>query len=137
MTDNLRLTLILLGVGLLLIVLAFIGLRVLFLTASLDTLASLLAGLAVVLPIAVGMAFCLGRLESRGAMTAMELTMKTAVAGYAPMAVASVKAASIMEKALGDRLRQQQAAAFLGMVGDTLPQLRPGSGEIVDGEVTM
>lgn len=87
----------LIGVGLLLTILAFVGLHFLFLTSTLDTLSWLLSGSLIALPALAGFAFWLGKIEARGALAAMDVTMRTAVQGFAPSQVAGVRAMSIME----------------------------------------
>lgn len=136
---NWNIVLVLVGVGLLFLALAFIGLHYLFLTSTLDTLAWLLSGALVVFPALVGFAFWLGKIEARGAMRVIE----PIITGLAPMQVASARTYVTMEKELDRRVNERMAREFLGNM-EAIPQLTSGNGtrrvqgEVVDsGEVTL
>lgn len=130
------------GAGLLLITLAFVGLHFLFLTSSLDTLSWLLSGSLIALPALAGFAFWLGKIEARGALAAMDVTMRTAVQGFAPSQVAGVRAMSIMEQAVERRMNQRMAQDFMSGMSEAVPQLTSRSEskpQVIDqgGEVTL
>jgi len=134
----------LIGAGLVMLAMAFVGLHYLFLTSTLDTLAWILSGALIALPALVGFAFYLGKIEARGALTAMETTMRTAVQGFAPSQVAGVKAMNLMEQAVERRMNERMAREYLGGLSEAIPQLSSGNGarrvqgEVVDqGEVSM
>ena len=128
--------------GILLAAAAFIGLHYLFITSTLDTLSWLLAGALIALPALTGFAYYLGKIEARGALTAMETTMRTAVQGFAPSQVAGVKAMSLMEQAVERRMNERMAREYLGGMNEAIPQLAGGNGskpaQVIDqGEVSM
>lgn len=132
----------LIGVGLLLTILAFVGLHFLFLTSTLDTLAWLLSGSLIALPGLAGFAYYLGKTEARGALAAMEWTMKTAVNGIAPMNMAATRQWAILEKEVDRQASKRIAEGFMAGMSEAVPQLPSGTrrvqGEVVDnGEVTL
>lgn len=132
----------LIGIGLLLTVLAFAGLHYLFLTSTLDTMAWLLSGSLIALPALAGFAYYLGKTEARGALQAMEWTMKTAVNGIAPMNMAATRQWAILEKEVDRQANKRIAEGFMAGMSEAVPQLTSGTrrvqGEVVDnGEVTL
>lgn len=132
----------LIGIGLLLTALAFVGLHYLFLTSTIDTLAWLLSGSLIALPALAGFAFWMGKTEARGALQAMEWTMKTAVNGIAPMNMAATRQWVMLEKEVDRQASKRIAEGFMAGMSEAVPQLPSGTrrvqGEIVDqGEVSM
>lgn len=132
----------LIGMGLLLATLAFVGLHFFFLTSTLDTLAWLLSGALIALPALAGFAFWMGKTEARGALQAMEWTMKTAVNGIAPMNMAATRQWAILEKEVDRQAQKRIAEGFMAGMSEAVPQLTGGTrrvqGEVVDnGEVSM
>lgn len=134
----------LIGIGLLLAGIAFIGLHYLFLTSTLDTLAWLLSGSLIALPILVGFAFWIGKTEARGALNAMEWTLNTTVRNLGPMEVAATRQWSIMQREVDRQTQQRLARDMMTGLSEAIPQLTSGNGsrqvrgEVVDdGEVSM
>lgn len=127
----------LIGVGLLLITLAFIGLHFLFLTSTLDTLSWLLSGSLIALPALAGFAFWLGKIEARGALNVIDKVTTS----LAPMTVAGVRAQGIYERDMERRVNQRLAHEFLGGMSEAIPQLSSGNKtnpHVIDqGEVTL
>lgn len=135
---NLNLLAGLIGVGLLLTILAFVGLHFLFLTSTLDTLSWLLSGSLIALPALVGFAFWLGKIEARGALNVIERV----TTGLAPMTVANVRAQGLYERDMERRVNERMAREFLGGMSEAIPQLSSGNGtkpQVIDqgGEVTL
>lgn len=136
---NWNIVLVLVGVGLIFLALAFIGLHFLFLTSTLDTLSWILAGSLVALPAFTGFAFWLGKIEARGALNVVERMTSS----LAPMTVASVRAQGLYERDMERRVNERLAREYLGGM-EAIPQLTGGNGtrrvqgEVVDqGEVTL
>lgn len=133
----------LIGIGLLVTGIAFVGLHYLFLTSTLDTLAWLLSGSLIALPVLVGFAFWIGKTEARGALNAMEWTLNTTVRNLGPMEVAATRQWSIMQREVDRQTQQRLARDMMTGLSEAIPQLASGNtrqvqGEVVDrGEVSM
>lgn len=126
------------GVGVLLTILVFIGLHFLFLTSTLDTLSWLLSGSLIALPALGGFAFWLGKIEARGALNVIDKVTTS----LAPMTVAGVRAQGIYERDMERRVNQRLAHEYLGGMNEAIPQLTSGNGtrpQVIDqgGEVTL